>query len=176
MTSRNPSGKSPINVRQVAIKCIGNYSSHMCTNSTLLNTTLEPPTINNITDTATGRAASNLRSQHMKLKGLYSMILRAHSTKYVDATLTSGFPPRTVTNTVVWHTVSVTSKVASVHAMKTNVVLMGIWVGGGGGGVASNRSLLISALDGGECLAPCQATVTLGEGQSTRFGRVQDFN
>jgi hypothetical protein len=79
----------------------------MCTNSTLLNTTLEPPTTNNITDSATGRAASNLRSQHMKLKGtdhlkgLYNMILRAHSTKYMALILTSGLPPPTVTNTAV---------------------------------------------------------------------------
>jgi len=53
----------------------------MCTHSTLLNTTLEPPNMSNITDSATWRAASNLRSQHMQLKGLYNMILNAHSTK-----------------------------------------------------------------------------------------------
>jgi len=58
-------------------------------------------------------------------------------------------------------------KVAFVHAMKTNVVLLG-----GGGGWASIHSLLTSVLDGGECLAPC----TPGVRQSTRFGRVQELN
>jgi hypothetical protein len=71
----------------------------MCTNSTLLKTTLEPPTIN-IMDSATWRAASNLHSQHTKLKGTYNVILSAHSTKY-DAVILSGFPPPAVTNTVV---------------------------------------------------------------------------
>ena len=50
------------------------------------------------------------------------MILSAHSTKYDAVILTSGFPPPAVTNTVVWHTVG--DKVAFVHAMQANVVLM----------------------------------------------------
>lgn len=50
---------------------------------------------------ATWRAASNLRSQHTKLKGLYNMILSEHSTKYDAVILTFAVPPPTVTNTVV---------------------------------------------------------------------------